>query len=113
MLLVGVADHLGEKLRARLRADIERIDGCIDSEDGSFVAFKLLDYQRPAYGGHHSFEFEGRLEDTSGLAITALVNADENGRLLEIEFLNWGGIGPIEPNWSKLEFVPSPPLSDR
>jgi len=108
-LLLAIADKLNDDSRTKLRADIELVSSCVTSDDGSFISFELSNYQRPAYDGHDSFEFQGSLDDSNGVPMTALVNADVNGRLLEIEFLRWGEGGTIVPNWKTLRIVESPP----
>jgi hypothetical protein len=45
---------------------------------------------------------EGRMLDSDGTELSVLLHADENGRLLELEFMRWDSSDLLGPNWETL-----------
>ena len=65
--------------------------------------FDLSGYLRPPYRGQHSYPSEGKMRDRDGAEVTVVLYADENDRLLELEFIRWGDGDLIGPDLSTIE----------
>lgn len=91
------------KMRDQLLSDVANVTAYNEDTVGaSRVLFNISGYQRPPYRGQHSFGVAGRMADRDGAQIDLDLYADENDRLLELEFIRQGS-GPIQaPNWSSL-----------
>lgn len=46
------------------------------------------------------------MRDRDDAELTVVLYADENGRLLELEFMRWADGDLQAPNWDTLEFIP-------
>ncbi|HEX8311205.1 MAG TPA: hypothetical protein VF614_07815 [Chthoniobacteraceae bacterium] len=103
-------ERVAEKLTAdggeRLRHDLHIAQV---TTNGDFLLVNLPGYERPEYRGHRNLQFEGRMLDTYGGAMSVLVNMDQNDRLLAVEFISWEGGGPASPDWSTLAIEAEPP----
>jgi hypothetical protein len=97
-----VAERLGENERRVLLRDVAEATATVD---GDFLRVDLRGYDRPPYVGHRNLPFEGKLRDVHGGAVSALVNIDQNDRLLEIEFIWWEKAGGTTLDWSTLEIA--------
>ncbi len=71
--------------------------------DGARVIFEIAGYQRPPYRGQHPFGVEGKMLDSDNTELSVLLYADENGRLLELEFIRWDSNDPLSPQWGTLK----------
>lgn len=72
--------------------------------DRSLVKFILNGYERPVYEGQHSYPVEIRLFDEDGSELTAILYADSNDRLLELEVIRWDGGELISPKVESIEY---------
>jgi hypothetical protein len=97
-----VAERLDENTRKALLRDAAEATVTVD---GDFLLFELRDYDRPPYVGHSNLPMEGKLRDVHGGAVSALINTDQNGRVLEIEFVWWENEGGTALDWSTLEIA--------
>ncbi|MDR6537127.1 hypothetical protein J2739_002900 [Variovorax soli] len=102
MLIVNFANRLEEGERSQLLEDLEKASAAPATPDGSRVMFFIAGYERPQYRGQHPFGVEGRMLDSDGTELSVLLHADENGRLLELEFLRWDSFDLLGPNWKTL-----------
>jgi hypothetical protein len=107
--LKGVAAKLPPKDGECLRHGLQIATGRLD---GDFLLVNLPGYERPDYKGHHNLPFEGKMRAADGGAMTVLVNMDQNGRLLAVEFIRWESLGSVAPDWSTLSIVPEPPTGN-
>ena len=55
------------------------------------------------YKGQSAFPVEGKMLDKDGKEITVIVYADQNGRLLELEFIKWAEDEPVDPQIDTLQ----------
>ncbi|WP_162579839.1 DUF6984 family protein [Variovorax sp. PBS-H4] len=68
--------------------------------DGGMGSVKFI--ARPPHRGQHPFGVEGRMLDSDGTKLSVLLHADENGRLLELEFIRWDSGDLLGPRWETL-----------
>jgi hypothetical protein len=102
-LLGKFADKLDGVEGAQLLSDAERATATTVA-NGARVMFEIAEYQRPSYRGQHSFGVEATMLDSDNEEMTVLLYADENGRLLELEFVRWDSNDIICPQWNTLKF---------
>jgi hypothetical protein len=102
MLIANFANRLGEGERTQLLEDLKKASAAPATTDGSRVVFVIAGYERPPYRGQHPFGVEGRMLDSDGTELSVLLHADENGRLLELEFMRWDSSDLLGPNWETL-----------
>ena len=101
--LIGlVAERLDENTRTALMRDAAKATVTVN---GDFLQLELRDYDRPPYLGHSNLPVEGKLRDVAGGAVSALINTDQNGPLLEIEFIWWENESGTALDWSTLEIA--------
>lgn len=98
----AIASLLPLESQRQLLCDLEFATAYSVLPDNSLVKFCIAGYKRPPYVGQHSFGVEGELLDRDGSKISLLLFADQNGRLLELEFIRWGDGGLIDPDWATL-----------
>jgi hypothetical protein len=96
------ADRLEVSLRQQVLADLDRSMAEPAIPDSSVVRFVLADYARPPYEGQHSFGVEGRMLDKDDVEVSVVLYADQNDRLLELEFIRWGDGNLLGPRWDTL-----------
>lgn len=101
-LITTFASRLTENERRQLLADMMKATASLDVPDGARIRFEIADYSRPEYRGQHPFGVEGRMLDSDGVELSVLLHADENGRLLELEFIRWDSSDLIGPKWETL-----------
>jgi len=97
-LIACFASRLHDTERAKLLDDLGSASATSGTPDGSRVVFHIAGYERPRYQGQHPFGVEGRMLDSDGAELSVLLHADENGRLLELEFIRWDScdlLGPV------------------
>jgi hypothetical protein len=104
--LEAVAAQLPPGASDRLRRDLQIAQVRLD---GDFLEVDLPGYERPDYEGHRNLPFEGKMRDSEGGAMSVLVNMDQNGRLLAVEFIFWESAG-VAPDWATMAVVPEPPM---
>jgi len=73
--------------------------------DNSRFIFHIAGYQRPVYEGQRLYGAEGTMLDGDSAHIDVLLFADNNGRLLELEFVRYESGDLVEPQWSTLEVI--------
>ena len=73
-----------------------------EAENGGLLEFEIVGYERPLYKGQHSFGTEGKVLDFDGADVWMTLYADENDRLLELEFIRWDGKEIQELHWETL-----------
>jgi hypothetical protein len=98
---VNFASGLGEGERAQLLQDLQKASAAPATPDGSRVVFNIARYDRLPYRGQHPFGVEGGMLDSDGTELSVLLHADENGRLLELEFIRWDSGDLLGPRWEK------------
>ncbi|MDG5497702.1 hypothetical protein [Niveispirillum sp. BGYR6] len=101
-LIMSFAYRLKEGERQQLLADLEQATAAPMTHDGAIIMFEIAGYQRPPYRGQHPFGVEGKMFDRDGADLTVLLHADENGRLLELEFIRWNEGDLLGPKWETL-----------
>lgn len=104
LLIEGVASRLAPLEASGLTADLERAAVADDAVPGARVVFAIAGYKRPSYQGQHSYPVEIRLSDADGAELTAVLYADENNRLYELEVIRWGEGSPLAPDASSARF---------
>lgn len=101
-LIVTFAAKLDEAERRQLLDDLKRSTAKSATADGSRIVFDIAGYERPQYRGQHPFGIEGRMLDRDGTELSVLLHADENGHLLELEFIRWDASDLLGPRWETL-----------
>lgn len=96
------ASLLPSERREKLLVDLRGASVQSEAENGRIVKFKISGYERPLYKGQHSFGTEGRVLDGDGADVWMTLYADENDRLLELEFIRWDGKKIMDLNWETL-----------
>jgi hypothetical protein len=104
-LVTGLVANLDEATRSQAMKDLANAAAVPVTEDNSRIVFDITGYARPAYHGQHAIGREAKMRDRDDAALSIVLYADENGRLLELEFIRWAGGALQGPNWGTLEFV--------
>jgi hypothetical protein len=102
-LVAKFAGKLGFERRRQLLEDVENASAEWGTPDGSRILFAISGYVRPPYLGQHLFPVEGKMLDRDGDELSVLLYADENDRLLELEFIRWDSKDVIGPSWDTLK----------
>lgn len=102
-LIERFAEKLDSVKEQQLLADVASATADSVNADGSRIEFAIADYERPPYRGQHSFGVEGRMLDQDNAELSVCLYADENGRLLELEFVRWDSIKLLGPQWDTLQ----------
>lgn len=102
-LIANFASRLKEGQRTQLLEDLENASAELGNPDGSRVQFEIAGYERPPYLGQHLFPVEGKMLDYDGNELSVLLYADENDRLLELEFIRWDSSELLGPCWDTLK----------
>jgi hypothetical protein len=103
VLIARFAEKLDDAERSQLLADAAHAMAKVAAADGSRILFEIADYQRPTYRGQHLFGVEGTMLDSDNTELSVLLHADENGRLLELEFIRWDSNDLLSPQWNTLK----------
>ena len=103
ILIASFAEKLDDAEREQLLADASHATAKKAVTDGSRILFEIANYQRPPYHGQHTFGAEGSMLDSDNTELSVLLYADENGRLLELEFIRWNSNDLIGPQWNTLK----------
>lgn len=77
------------------------------SSSGSRIVFEIDGYLRPPYRGQHAYKVEGKVLDRDRAEVSVVLYADENNRLLELEFIRWDGGQIIDLDWETLQLYGS------
>lgn len=88
-VLHRLGDHMPEEQRHRFLSDLKDCRVEARGADASRLMFELAGYSRPPYHGQHAYPVEGTVFDQDGAEVSVYVYADENNRLLELEFVKW------------------------
>jgi hypothetical protein len=102
-IIERMADKVPRPLRATLLSDLETALVSDVLADRGMISFSIQNYERPSYRGQHSYGVEGRILDEDGVEVSVILYADEKNRLLELEFIRWGGGGVKALNIETLE----------
>jgi len=102
-LIASFASKLGQIECDQLLSDLRNATVSSINSDSSCIIFEIAGYQRPPYDGQHLFSVEGKMLDRDGAEVTVLLYADQNNRLLELEFIRWESGALLEPLWNTLE----------
>ena len=102
-LISAMADALPPDVSQRIRADLRIATVAKELPDRSMLTLQLGGYTRPPRCGQHRFPVEGKMLDQDGALLHALLFADTNDRLLELEIIRWDGANLIEPDLGTFE----------
>lgn len=103
-LIASFAEKLGDAEKEQLLADVAHAMAKKSVPDGSIILFEIIGYTRqPPYGGRRLFGVEGTMLDSDNAELSVLLHADENGRLLELEFIRWDSNDLLSPQWNTLK----------
>ncbi|KAF0810947.1 hypothetical protein A167_00434 [Alcanivorax sp. S71-1-4] len=103
MLILKFADKLDDQTAGVLRTDLEGAYVAHRTDDKSLTIFGISNYKRPLYGGQHTYEVEGTMQDVDGAQLSVLLHADSDGHLLELELLRWDNAPINGPKWDSLK----------
>jgi len=104
VLIEGVARKLHPSAASKLINDMD--NASVDDSVGgrSRVLFIIDGYGPVAYKGQHQYPVEMRLIDADGADLTAILYADENDRLCELEIIRWDGAEPMSPDLESISY---------
>jgi CHASE2 domain-containing sensor protein len=105
MLVSRIAAMLPDEPRRRqLLQDLENSKVESANEKDSRLIFHIEGYHRPPYEGQRSFGVEGQVVDRDGAIVSIDLYADQNDRVLELEFIRqaekWEKV--LGPDWNSL-----------
>ena len=104
-LVTQLVAKLDKDAREQVLADLANAKARPASDDGSRIAFDIEGYERPAYRGQHAFGCEARMLDHDNAPLSVVLYADENGRLLELEFIRWEAGDLLAPRFDTLTLI--------
>ena len=102
-LISLLADALPPDVSQRIKADLRIATVIEELPDRSMVTLQLAGYTRPPRCGQRRFPVEGKMLDKDGALLHALLFADTDDRLLELEIIRWDMAGLIEPDLGTFE----------
>lgn len=106
VLILKIANRLDSDDRDLLCNDlaIAQVD---ESKSGStYIIFNLHGYVRPLYNGQHPYAVEARMKDSDNGDVSAVLYADRNNRLLELEFIKWNATKIRNLRWDSVQVFP-------
>lgn len=104
-LIARFAEKLNAPERERLLDDAAQATAKEVTPDASRIMFEIAGYHHPPYRGQHSYGVDGKMLDSDGVELSVCLYADENGRLLELEFIRWDPNDLQSPRWETLEII--------
>lgn len=104
-LVQALVSGLDNGARDQALTDLANAVAMPVTEDNSRILFGIKGYERPPYRGQHSFAGEAKMKDRDNAELSVVLYADENGRLLELEFIRWAPGNVLGPRWETLEFI--------
>lgn len=104
-ILMQFADRLPDELRLCLLRDLKGCQVEEKGENGSRLEFQLMGYERPPYHGQHAYPVEGVMLDQDGAEVSVYVYADENDRLIELEFVKWADAPLKALQWNSFQLL--------
>lgn len=104
LLIEGVAKRLPPNSSSKLRGDLRSALADDSFSDSGRIYFVIEGYCRPDYSGQHQYPVEIRFKDMDGADMTAILYADANDRLLELELIRWDGGRFTSPDIGSVSF---------
>ena len=103
LLIEAVAAVLPADPAAQLRADA----GVVMAVDEStlLVGFVLAGHARPTPPGDHPYPVDIEVPDADGEALSIILFADEDGRLLQLEIIRWDDEAVRAPKWDEATYA--------
>ncbi|MDG3439367.1 DUF6984 family protein [Nitrospirillum amazonense] len=105
LIIRKFAERLDPGKRQILIQDMENAVVESTRANGEVIKLRINGYARPSYHGQHSYSPGGVLLDADHTEIEVVLYADENDRLLELEFIRREEGDIIEPQWNTLRFL--------
>lgn len=103
-LVEGVAQRLPPLEASKLIDDLMLASVDDSSSDPTRIFFVIDGHPHPPYAGQHQYPVEIRLSDVDGADITAVLYANENNNLYELELIRWDGKDISCPNIDSISF---------
>ena len=103
LLIEAVAAVLPAEPAAQLRVDVG-VAMAVD-ESTLLVGFVLAGHARPTPPGDHPYPVEIEVPDADGEALSIILFADEDGRLLQMEIIRWDDEAVRAPKWDEATFA--------
>lgn len=97
-LIEGVAQRLPSANSEKLLDDLESASVDDSSPGATRLSFTIDGYSHPLYEGQHQYPVEIRIRDMDGADVTAILYADSNDRLYELELIRWDGGEIVSPS---------------
>lgn len=101
------AAHLDDNRRQQLLADLSNASIAEERAGGACLVFHIEGYIRPPYRGQHTFPVEAETGPDSA-KVSILLYADQNDRLLELEYIDWTDGREVDTSWKGLRIKRSP-----
>lgn len=102
-LLIQMSERLCGVEKDNLLRDIYLANAREIDANACRIVFDLDGYQRSIYQGQHQYGVEGRMLNGDNTDISICLYADDNGRLLELEFVCWNPDNIFNPKWETLQ----------
>ena len=102
-VLLSFSEKLNDDEKHQFLNDLENACSKSGGIGDPNIVFEIKGYERPTYSGQSAFPVEGRMLDKDGVEINVIVYADQNGRLLELEFIRWADDEPKDPQIDTLQ----------
>lgn len=90
------------QIKEMILKDLEILTIKESAPDRAFIIFDLPGYNRPVCKGQRTYGMDGKLLDKDGAEVLVLLYADENNRMLELEFVRWDSKKIISLQWETL-----------
>ena len=103
LLIEAVAKVLPAEPAAQLRADVDAAMAVDQSR--ALVGFVVAGHARSEPPGDHPYPVEIEVPDADGEALSIILFADGDGRLLQLEIIRWDDEAVTAPNWHQATFA--------
>lgn len=100
------AEHLSKDDQRQIFCDLAGLSIRSATEDGEVFAFEIEGYERPPYTGQRDVDVDARVLDSDGAVIGIVLYTDQNGRLLELEYIRWDLEKIQDPQWDTFTATP-------
>ena len=106
VFILKIANRLDPSGRELLCNDLA-IASVDESKSGpTHIIFELRGYARPPYKGQHPYAVEAKMKDADNGDVSAVLYADGNNRLLELEFIKWNATRIRNLRWESVQIFP-------
>lgn len=98
-IIQGFAEQVSNEEQYQILRDLAGLSVQSVIADGEVIAFEIEGYERPPYIGQYDLEVDAQVVDSDGAVIGIVLYMDQNGRLLELEYIRWDWQKIQDPQW--------------